>query len=595
MGNISGGQNNYLLAKKEADTIDDEIMSTLESGASFVVEAGAGSGKTYSLIKVSEWIQENKQIDFSKKHQKAICITFTNRAVEVIKGRLRDDSIVEPSTIHSFCWNAIKQYQSVLIKLFMDNFESSDIKERDSKQVIREVVYDLGYRYFDDGIQHIYHDDVIRLFLEMMQYPKFCRIFASKYPIILIDEYQDTSRAVMECFYEKFISKARGTQFVFFGDAWQTIYDTNKSCGGFNFEIKRIGKRSNFRSAPNIVKFLNKLRPDLPQISAINEYDGEIFVITSDDYNGKRRERYFKNDLPVEELKKRIDKLQKCIEDSSDPYESTKTLMITHKVLAAQQGYSKLLDILGDKLSNDEDCIFSFFMYTVEPAFKALQKKDTLQLYEILKIRRYPIHTKSEKVEWGALLIKLEDARKKSASEVLTVISETGLIPLPPKVDEWINILREDPQKIYSESPQTNVTINDYLSINYSQFIAAINFRLPETCFSTNHGVKGEEFENVIFVISRGWNNYQFGKYIPLLAENRHPPDGEKERKAFERNRNLFYVCCSRPKKRLFIFASIPLEKDFRSFLEQAVGKDNIVTYSEFISKYPRELTYRPV
>ena len=51
---------NYNLAKTEADKIDAQIIETLKSGHSFRVEAGAGSGKTYSLNRVIEWIQTNK-------------------------------------------------------------------------------------------------------------------------------------------------------------------------------------------------------------------------------------------------------------------------------------------------------------------------------------------------------------------------------------------------------------------------------------------------------------------------------------------------------------------------------------------------------
>ena len=50
---------NYNLAKTEADKIDAQIIETLKSGHSFRVEAGAGSGKTYSLNRVIEWIQTN--------------------------------------------------------------------------------------------------------------------------------------------------------------------------------------------------------------------------------------------------------------------------------------------------------------------------------------------------------------------------------------------------------------------------------------------------------------------------------------------------------------------------------------------------------
>ena len=37
---------NYKLAKEEADKIDEKIINVLQSGKSFRVEAGAGSGKT---------------------------------------------------------------------------------------------------------------------------------------------------------------------------------------------------------------------------------------------------------------------------------------------------------------------------------------------------------------------------------------------------------------------------------------------------------------------------------------------------------------------------------------------------------------------
>lgn len=84
--------------------------------------------------------------------------------------------------------------------------------------------------------------------------------------------------------------------------------------------------------------------------------------------------------------------------------------------------------------------------------------------------------------------------------------------------------------------------------MDYAQFLAAIHFLYPESEFSTEHGVKGEEYDNVVFVVSRGWNQYQFEKYAPMI-KNGYPADKEA---AFIRNRNLFYVCCSRPKRDCF-------------------------------------------
>lgn len=98
-------ESNYIIAKEKADKIDEEIIETLKEGQSFRVEAGAGSGKTYSLNKVIEWIQNNKRNYYSRNKQHVVCITFTNAAVEVIMQRIPKDSFIIPSTIHSFAWS----------------------------------------------------------------------------------------------------------------------------------------------------------------------------------------------------------------------------------------------------------------------------------------------------------------------------------------------------------------------------------------------------------------------------------------------------------------------------------------------------------
>ena len=52
---------------------------------------------------------------------------------------------------------------------------------------------------------------------------------------------------------------------------------------------------------------------------------------------------------------------------------------------------------------------------------------------------------------------------------------------------------------------------------------------------------------------------------------------------SFERNCNLFYVCCSRPRKRLVLFVTVPIDSTFRSFLKSLVGEENMVTYGQYI------------
>lgn len=202
-------------------------------------------------------------------------------------------------------------------------------------------------------------------------------------------------------------------------------------------------------------------------------------------------------------------------------------------------------------------------------------------LFDTLGIKRFPITKKSEKGKWKELQQQLEDARAKRAIDVFELIKQTKLIPIPPKLDEWYHLYQKAPETIYA----SNTSVQAFLELDYLQFTAAIDFLFPDAMFSTEHGVKGEEYDNVVFVISKGWNLYQFETYAPMITGHSPVPKGKEA--SFERNRNLFYVCCSRPKKRLFLFVTIPVEPVFKTFLIDLIGEDNIYTYSQFLKTTP--------
>ena len=570
---------NYELAKAEADKVDEQIIEALREGHSFRVEAGAGSGKTYSLNRVIEWIQENMWSEYSRKKQNVVCITYTNAAVEVITERLPRDTFIIPSTIHSFAWNAIKQYQSYLVRIVTTNPDFST--EEGDFFAVNEVSYTLGHRYRENGVQYLYHDDVLKLFCELLDNEKFRRVFSDKYPVILIDEYQDSYEPIMNRFIQYFIKENKTPQFGFFGDAWQTIYQSNKACGEIEHEnLDVIKKGANFRSAPRIVQLLNNIRPDLPQISAIDDFQGEVIAITCEDYTGERRtDRNFKDELPPEELRTRLNKITEKIKQNVADTETLKNLMITHKVLATQQGYDQLLSIINDGIRDKEDPFLVFFMDTVEPIYQALDTLNMQLLFDTLGIKRYPVTKKSEKQKWKRLREELDEARKKRAIDVVDVIKQTKLVPFPPQIDGLYRLYYDAPETEYS----SGTSIQDFLNLNYSQFISVIDFLHPEALFSTEHGVKGEEYDNIVFVISKGWNMYQFETYAPMITGEVQVPNGKQN--AFERNRNLFYVCCSRPQKRLFFFVTIPVEPTFKAFLMKLVGEENYYTYSEYMKK----------
>ncbi|MCK9170505.1 MAG: AAA family ATPase [Treponema sp.] len=567
---------NYDEAKKEADLIDQNIIDTLCKGKNFRVEAGAGSGKTYSLMKVIQWLQDNKWEEYKKTGKKVACLTYTNAAVDVIESRLKENSFITPMTIHSFAWSSIKQFQNKIIEL-MDSQKL--IPDKIIKDDIQQIDYSLGVKYFENGKLYLNHNDVIKLFSSLLDNGKFRNILAKNYPVILIDEYQDSNKNIMDKFITYFISENKGIQFGLFGDSWQTIYQTNNACGFVEHEnLVPIRKTVNFRSAENIVEFLNKIRPVFKQRTAVDDYPGSVTIITNNDFTGVRRDdRNFKGDLPAEVLEERLNVVKDICEKEKEEDENLKVLMITHRVLAEQQGYENVLSLLGDGFKNGDDPLLLFFKDVIEPAINAISNSDVLALCDVLKVKRYPITKKSDKRIWNELKEKISNARSKTLFDVLSIIKNSSVIPFSDKVEVLYKKMVEN-----SEEEYQNGTIADIKNVKYSEFENAIEFIQPDAIFSTEHGVKGEEYSTVIFVVSKGWNQYQFDTYMPMGSRTAIPTENIS---SYERNRNLFYVCCSRPQKKLIIFVTIELQGEFKKYLENIAGIENITTYSDYTAK----------
>lgn len=110
---------------------------------------------------------------------------------------------------------------------------------------------------------------------------------------------------------------------------------------------------------------------------------------------------------------------------------------------------------------------------------------------------------------------------------------------------------------------------------------------MVEVTERTNYQIAKEESDKIdaqiIDILQQGKNfrveagagsgkTYSLNKVIEWIQDNKW-------------NRNLFYVCCSRPKKRLFLFVSVPVDDIFRDFLSGLVGDSNILTYEQYISQ----------
>lgn len=562
-------------AIEEADKIDKSILMAFDSGENFLVEAGAGSGKTYSLMRVIDHIEQNSS--FNKGP--VTCITYTNVAVEVIRSRISESSRIIPSTIHTFAWRSIQKYQKVLISYLN---ELTDYNEEELKG-IRRVQYELGVRRIENGTLFLYHDDVIKLFAWLLNNSvKFRDLFSRQSSIILIDEYQDASKLIMDAFLKFFINEEEGPQFGFFGDSWQTIYGSLGACGKIDSpSLKVFRKPSNFRSQKIIVDALNKLRPELPQISGVDSIDGEIKIVLTNNYQGERLSGpHISGDLPNEVRTEYITNVEKFLKNRGWN-ENFKTLMLTHRYLANQIGYEGLFSMLGDSLRDETDRHIQFLLGKVEPIVQALNENNLEQLFESLGRERSPIVTRSDKKQWTSLKKILLEAREKSIGDVVTSTIESGVIPIPPKILGWHNVWQNkgEEQIPYYKGK----SISELYGIRYAEVIAYSGFVDPEGPYSTSHGVKGEEYGSVLFIISGGWNQYQFNRTMPpglnLSSEE------QLNNPTYVRTRNLFYVNCSRAKKNLALLVTVPTDKQFQRFLESIFGEENIIEYDDlFVS-----------
>lgn len=530
------------------------VLECIDQKKSFVLEAGAGAGKTYTLIHTLKYLIENQSKKILRKDQRIACITFTNVATEEIKSRIDSNPVVIAETLHSFCWSLIKNFQSNLRNKLPTIGKWSTRINEENQVGNKPVRYELGYPKLKHDEILLGHDDVIELTVKLMDEQKFRKVFAGHYPILLIDEYQDTDKTFVDILKKHVFNTNDEPLIGFFGDHWQKIY--GKGCGKIEHpNLTIIGKRANFRSEKVIVEFLNRIRPGLPQeISDVNS-SGTVDVFHTNNWVGSRRtESHWKDDLPANEAHNKLEQVRNQLESKGwnfDP-KKTKILMLTHNVLAEEQGYKNIAGIFPrtESYIKKEDNLIAFLIDIVENVADAYEKHKFGEMFSILG-KGAVIKTHADKLNWTRDMNNLIELRKSGTiGEVIELLKTTNHPQLTEKIErkeERLQLL-ERASTEFSEDELSSLEIQKKLkTVQYKELMALSKFIDDKTPFSTKHGVKGIEFENVLVVFGRGWNQYNFGQMLEWVTNG--VPSGKED--TFERNRNLFYVACSRPKKRL--------------------------------------------
>ena len=557
----------------------EQVHRCLERGESFLVEAGAGAGKTYTLVKALQYLIERYRYTLPQRHQRIACITFTNVAKEEIEARTDRSPLIHCNTIHAYCWSLIDGFQRQLRdRLPGLNHWPERIAEAGGLGE-RPVKYELGHRSINNARISIHHDDVLLLTIALMEHSKFRRILTNRYPIILIDEYQDTDAGWIESIKQHLLNRDDAPQFGFFGDHWQKIY--GNGCGRIDHPgLTVIGKEANFRSVPAVVNCLNRMRPALPQSVVDPDAQGEVRIVHTNAWPGERRGGgHWGGDLPADAaehaLQTVLDRLDREGWNLSPAV--TKILMLTHRVLAGQQGYPSIPAVFAfnESFTNKEHPHIAYFADALEPACEAYLCRKYGEMFRALGSRVPAIRALGDKRKWSEAMDRLIELRDSATvGDVLDHLLAVHRPRIPDAVERRERQLRGFDPNAGEEMPRPLKELNDLRGVRYREIVALCRYLSGHSPFETKHGVKGAEFENVLVVVGRGWNRYNFNQMLELAADPPAIPANRQD--AFERNRNLFYVTCSRPQRRLAVLFTQRLSAPALQTVNDWFGPDNV-------------------
>lgn len=359
---------------------DKTIRACIEAKPprSFVVRAGAGSGKTTSLIKALACVLEVHGQSIRRKRQQVACITYTDLAAKEVSGDVEANPLVRVSTIHSFYWSIIKSFQADIKLWVVANIEvrlvqlgedaahfSSRTRVQTKENNARDVQRYTAHRNampkvkaFSYGMGSDYpkgvlgHDDIIKIanFL-LMERPLFRRLVALGFPFIFVDESQDTMMDVVESFRRIEVDMRGQFCLGFFGDPMQKIYLTGIGNVAHDGNWKDIDKPENYRCAQTVLAVANAVREPgdgLKQIcSAMKEADGAMEPIV-----GTARLFVLPSSIDRQHALGHIREWTARINDDDgwrgDRAEDVKVLVIVHRMAAKQMGFGEIYAALND-------------------------------------------------------------------------------------------------------------------------------------------------------------------------------------------------------------------------------------------------------
>lgn len=591
--------------------VDIQIHESLnfDNPKSFFLFAGAGSGKTRSLVSVLEKIKKEHSRRLQLNRQQVAVITYTNAACEEIKHRLQQDDLFSVSTIHSFIWELIRSHQSDIREWLRIDIaqEISELQEQqrkgrggkasiDREKKIESKVKRLEkldsirkFTYNPNGDNRtrdsLNHTEVIKMgayFLESK--PLMQTILIKRFPILLIDESQDTKKELISAFFQVQKNHSSSFSLGLFGDTMQRIYSDGKENLGTDLPSDWVkpAKQMNHRCPRRIVILINKIREGADgqkQIPRTDKEEGFVrfFIVPSTKSNKDQVEK---------EIAKKMAKItdDPLWEDGDN--EGNKTLTLEHHMAARRMGFIDLFEPLQSserlKTSILDGTLpaMRFFTQIILPLVNAKQKKDEYAvarivkkyspLFEVDRFKQESDQTrllKEANASVNSLYALWKDAQTPSLLDILLNVSKSGLFTIP----DTLNIIAKRHEQaelseveLIDEEEEDKDTVIDAwdkaLSTSLIQVEAYYKYISGKASFGTHQGVKGLQFPRVMVVIddeeARGFL-FSYDKLFGAKGLSDTDLKNIKENKetSVDRTRRLFYVACSRAEKSLAIVA----------------------------------------
>ena len=552
-------------AQQNDTEADHELYDCLNSKPprSFLMVAGAGSGKTTSLIKGLTEILDKHGEKLKLRRQKIACITYTEVAAGEIWADVGNNPLVHVSTIHSFMWSLVRAFQAdiqawvtnrideklVELRETGANFgprvqqrtrdkNQSDILRYEQQRArigrVRSFSYGTGSDYVN-GI--LGHDDIIKMVPQLIaERPLMRSLLAQQYPFLFVDESQDTTENVVEAL--KAVDQELGGRFClgFFGDPMQRIYPTGIGAIPAGADWVSITKPENFRCPASVLSVANAIRRD-----------GDGLVQTRGRMTGPEDARVSVLGsahvfvLPIDERRdQRITQVRAwAAKNNSDPAwlgdagdDAVKLLVIVHRMAANRLGFGDLYAALNDKapdkfkngfLDGSAWPVRPFDRFVL-PLVEAARKGKEFDAIQVLR-KQSPLMARDNLsgVDVAKRLAELRDITNtlqqmmepgsgKTNADVLQTLHKTKIFTLDPRILSYLNLPL--PSEIQgAENAETEreddgeeltkevAAMDAFLSCPASQFLGYFQYVHDESPFSTQQGIKGAEFDRVLVVL----------------------------------------------------------------------------------------------